>query len=151
MTASACAVPDMADFRTLPLHARDHANPAHELRRVRQVAGESSAHHSQRLAAALRLLRERDPGERERLSISSGLHVEQLCVRAAARDERCMCPFFDHLAAREHDNAIGHSDRRESVGYDDRHPAGHEFIEPHEHVEDVAECSECRAPKWAVS
>ena len=48
-------------------------------------------------------------------AIARGLHLEQLGVLCAARDELFVRPLLHHAAVREHDDPIGHANGRESV------------------------------------
>jgi len=62
---------------------------------------------------------------RGRLAVSGRLHLEELRVDSASCDELLVCAFFDYMTVAEHNDAVRHAHRRETVRDHDRHAAAH--------------------------
>lgn len=74
------------------------------------------------------------PAADSALAISGRLHLEQLRILPATRDELLVRAFFDDGAVGEHDDPVGHPHRREPMRDHDRHAPRHQLGEPHEHL-----------------
>jgi hypothetical protein len=73
------------------------------------------------------------PVEGSKLGVALGLKAEQARVEATFFEEGVVAPLFVHLAALEHEDAIGHSYGGETMGDDE---GGTAFGEGMEAVED---------------